>query len=89
MKRLLLALLLLTGVCWAGSTFELCPDGNYVDEVHYEPELKLIVIHVHAKILWWTVNEYYGLKVEHDKDIDARMKEMLGTTPSIVHLKKL
>lgn len=89
MKKILIALLLAAslGAATVGG-FVADPNNNYIDEVHYDASLKVIVIRVHAKVLLWTVDEYYGLNIKEDKDIEKIMKEVLGDTPSIVHLKK-
>jgi hypothetical protein len=73
--------------CATNFTYTLDPDKSYVDHVHYDKEMRLIIIQVHAHVLWMTFNEAYGIKVHSDKDIEPRLKEMMGDTVEIVHLK--
>lgn len=89
MRKALLLLLLAIGLGAATTSgFVLAPNSNYVDEVHYDSSLRVIVFRVHAKILWWTVDEYYGLNVKDDTNINASIQNILGDKPSIVHLRK-
>lgn len=73
--------------CSSSFKYELNPNSDYVDNVHYDKDLKLIVVHVHAKVLWMTFNEVYGIKVHSDKDIEQRLVEIMGENVEIVHLK--
>ena len=88
MKKLILILLLLPILAYA-STYVLDPNTNYVDEVGYNAKLNLIVIHVHAKVLWFSIDDFYGLKVVDSKDIDSHLLRMLGPSPQIVHINKI
>lgn len=87
-KYAFIALLALASTAFA-SSYVLDPNKNFVDHVHYDASLKLIVIHVHAKIFWFTLDERYGLKVEDDVDINKHLLRILGPEPTIVHLKEI
>ncbi len=89
LMAVVIALSLACSVLYCSSSFqyELNPSSDYVDNVHYDKDLRLIVVHVHAKVLWMTFNEVYGIKVDSDKDIEQRLKEIMGDNVEIVHLK--
>jgi len=87
MKRSILILLfLLLASAAIGNKYILSPNSTHVSDVHYDADLHLMIIHIHGKVLWFTVNEVYGLRVIDDKDIVPQMKRMLGENPQIVHL---
>ena len=93
MRKILIFLSLLCGLAYASTaalkaTYVPDPNETRVENAHYDPELKMVVIHVHAKVLWFTIEEIYGLKVKDDSDIDAVWKRIIGDQPQIVHLKK-
>ncbi len=91
MKRILLVLsLLISGLCLASTgKFAADPNNSYADEIHYDKSIHMIVIHVHAKALWFHIDEFYGLKIKDDKNINKVMVDTLGNTPEVIHLKKL
>lgn len=74
--------------------YKLDPDSSYVDNVHYDKNLGVIVINVHAKVLWMNINEAYGIIVNNNCstwniNIDEELKRVLGGEVKIIHLKKV
>jgi hypothetical protein len=92
MLKISIALLLCAGVAYASSVVagKYTPDPNEtrVDNVHYDKDLKMVIIHIHANVLWFTIEEIYGLKVKDDTDIEAVWKRIIGDRPDVLHLKK-
>lgn len=90
MKRLILVtFLLLTSLCVATTgAFVADPNTTYADDIHYDAKIHMVVIHIHAKILWFKLDEFYGLKVVNDKNINTLMFDTLGKNPEVVHLKR-
>jgi len=89
--KVVLPILFLASIAYAtvtaAYTYKEAPDTSYVDNVHYDAKLKVIVIHVHARAWFINVNQIYGLRVKDDTDIENRIKQMIGEKPEIVRLE--
>ena len=72
-----------------GGKYILDPNETRVTDVHYNAELHMVVIHIHAKVLWFEIEEIYGLKVKDDTDIDATWRRIIGDQPDVIHLKRV
>lgn len=72
------------------SVYKIDRDNSYVDNVHYDKNLNVIVVNIHAKIFFLDVDENYGILVKGDSTkIDEELKKLLGGDIQIIHLKKV
>jgi len=69
------------------SKYKEAPDRSYVDNVHYDEKLNVIVVHVHAKAWFISVDQIYGIRVNNNKDIENKIRDIMGETPEIVRLE--
>lgn len=88
-KTILVVILLISSLCLAAGDFIASPNETYADDIHYDASLHMIIIHVHAKALWFNIDDFYGLHIKNDKNIDKVMNDVLDTPPQIIHLKKV
>jgi hypothetical protein len=88
-SKLLIAALIVSTLAFGATTYAPDPNETRVDNVHYDPELKMVVIHIHAHVLWFNIEEIYGLKVKDDTDIQKVWERVIGDKPDVVHLKKV
>jgi hypothetical protein len=86
-KNILIALLCVATLAFGATKYIPDPNETRVENVHYDPELKMVVIHIHAHVLWFNIEEVYGLKVKDDKDIKNVWERIIGDQPEVVHLK--
>ena len=83
-----LALATSAGQEYSNYHYKESPDASYVDDVHYDKELNVIVVHVHARAFFINVDQTYGIRVNDNTDIDKKIASIMGETPSIVRLEK-
>lgn len=90
MNKVILTLLLMTSLASAATVamhYVADPNETTVSNVHYDPDLKMVVIHVHAKVMWFHVEEIYGLKIKDDSTIEKDWLRIIGDQPEVIHLK--
>lgn len=84
---LLSSLVLVTGMATTENIYREVPDKAYIDNVHYDEKLKVIVVNVHVKAWFINVDEAYGIRVKNDVDIEKRIKQIMGEKPEIIRLQ--
>lgn len=87
MKKILLIILLLTPFVY-GATYIEKPSGVWAEEVHYNEELKCIVVRVHARFFFISIDRVYGIKVKDPVGAKQKVESTVGSNPIIVELSR-
>lgn len=88
MKKVLFSFFLLTSMAYGATKYIEKPSNVWVENVHYDSDTNTIVVFVHAKFLFISINKTYGIKVKKNDNMENIVEETIGQNPVIVELEK-
>ena len=87
MRKSILAFLVLSSFWCLSASYQPQKSSVWAEDIHYDANLNMIVVHAHADFLFFSINKIYGIQVKDNANASAIVDRMIGPSPKISELR--